>query len=119
MQETLGAILSPLGTAALVLLLVIFMLFKREDIRGRFIRLMGQGRISTTTRAMEDAGHRVSPYLSMQFLVNTSFGICVATVLHFIRDLNAALWGLLSGVLRFIPYVGAWAGALLPVLLSF
>jgi len=119
MQETLGAILSPLGTAALVLLLVIFMLFKREDIRGRLIRLMGQGRISTTTRAMEDAGHRVSRYLSMQFLVNTSYGICVATGLHFIGVPNAALWGLLSGVLRFIPYVGAWAGALLPVLLSF
>ena len=119
MQETLGAVLSPLGTAALVLLLVIFMLFKREDIRGRLIRLMGQGRISTTTRAMEDAGRRVSRYLSTQFLVNTCYGICVATGLHFIGVPNAALWGLLSGVLRFIPYVGAWAGALLPVLLSF
>jgi predicted PurR-regulated permease PerM len=63
MQETLSAILSPLGTAALVLLLVIFMLLKRDDLRGRLIRLMGQGRISTTTRAMEDAGHRVSRYL--------------------------------------------------------
>ena len=60
MQETLSAILSPLGTAALVLLLVIFMLLKREDLRGRLIRLVGQGRISTTTRAMEDAGRRVS-----------------------------------------------------------
>src|SRR5574338_498640 len=78
MQETLSAILSPLGMAALVLLLVIFMLLKREDIRGRLIRLVGQGRISTTTRAMEDAGRRVSRYLSTQFLVNTCYGICVA-----------------------------------------
>src|SRR5215831_9316179 len=119
MQETLGAILSPLGTAALVLLLVIFMLLKREDIRGRLIRLVGQGRISTTTRAMEDAGRRVSRYLSTQFLVNTCYGICVAVGLQFIGVPNAALWGLLSGVLRFVPYVGPWVGALLPVLLSF
>jgi predicted PurR-regulated permease PerM/methylmalonyl-CoA mutase cobalamin-binding subunit len=119
MQESLGAILSPLGTAALVLLLVIFMLLKREDLRGRLIRLVGQGRISTTTRAMEDAGHRVSRYLSTQFLVNTCYGLCVAIGLHFIGVPNAALWGMLSGVLRFIPYVGPWAGALLPVLLSF
>jgi predicted PurR-regulated permease PerM/GAF domain-containing protein len=119
MQETLSAILSPLGTAALVLLLVIFMLLKREDIRGRLIRLVGQGRISTTTRAMEDAGRRVSRYLSTQFLVNTSYGICVAVGLYFIGVPNAALWGLLAGVLRFIPYVGPWVGALLPVLLSF
>src|SRR5215216_5991786 len=119
MQETLSAILSPLGTAALVLLPVIFMLLKREDLRGRLIRLMGQGRISTTTRAMEDAGRRVSRYLSTQFLVNTCYGICVAFGLQSIGVPNAALWGLLAGVLRFIPYVGPWAGALLPVLLSF
>src|SRR6516164_5859790 len=119
MQETLSAILSPLGTAALVLLLVIFMLLKREDLRGRLIRLVGQGRISTSTRAMEDAGCRVSRYLSTQFLVNTCYGICVAIGLQFIGVPNVALWGLLAGVLRFIPYVGPWAGALLPVLLSF
>ena len=119
MQETLSAILSPLGTAALVLLLVIFMLLKREDLRGRLIRLVGQGRISTTTRAMEDAGRRVSRYLSTQFLVNTGYGICVAIGLQLIGVPNAALWGVLCGVLRFIPYVGPWAGALLPVLLSF
>jgi predicted PurR-regulated permease PerM/methylmalonyl-CoA mutase cobalamin-binding subunit len=119
MQETLSAILSPLGTAALVLLLVIFMLLKREDLRGRLIRLVGQGRISTTTRAMEDAGRRVSRYLSTQFLVNTCYGLCVAFGLQFIGVPNAALWGVLAGVLRFIPYVGPWAGALLPVLLSF
>src|SRR6478609_6680699 len=119
MQETLCAILSPLGTAALVLLLVIFMLLKREDLRGRLIRLVGQGRISTTTRAMEDAGRRVSRYLSTQCLVNTCYGICVALGLQFIGVPNAALWGVLAGVLRFIPYVGPWVGALLPVLLSF
>jgi predicted PurR-regulated permease PerM len=119
MQETLGAILSPLGTAALVLLLVIFMLLKREDLRGRLIRLVGQGRISTTTRAMEDAGRRVSRYLSTQFLVNTGYGMCVAIGLEFIGVPNAVLWGVLAGVLRFVPYVGPWVGALLPVLLSF
>ncbi|HEY2102280.1 MAG TPA: AI-2E family transporter, partial [Chthoniobacterales bacterium] len=118
-QETIGAVLSPLGTAALVLLLVIFMLLKREDLRGRFIRLIGQGRIGATTRAMEDAGARVSRYLSMQFLVNTCYGTLVGFGLHFIGVPNAALWGLLAGVLRFVPYVGPWIGAALPLLLSF
>ena len=119
LQETITAILSPLGTAALVLLLVIFMLLKREDLRGRMIRLIGQGRIGATTRAMEDAGYRVSRYLSMQFLVNACYGVCIAIGLYLIQVPNAALWGLLSGVLRFIPYIGPWAGAFLPVVLSF
>jgi GAF domain-containing protein len=45
--------------------------------------------------------------------------VCVAVGLQFIGVPNAVLWGVLAGVLRFIPYVGPWAGALLPVLLSF
>jgi hypothetical protein len=102
-----------------VLLLVIFMLLKREDLRGRMIRLIGQGRIGATTRAMEDAGYRVSRYLSMQFLVNACYGVCIAVGLSLIHVPNAALWGLLAGVLRFIPYIGPWAGAFLPIVLSF
>ena len=107
LQETITAVLSPLGTAALVLLLVIFMLLKREDLRGRMIRLIGQGRISATTRAMDDAATRVSRYLSMQFLVNTCYGTSIAIGLRLIGVPNAALWGLLAGLLRFVPYVGS------------
>jgi predicted PurR-regulated permease PerM/methylmalonyl-CoA mutase cobalamin-binding subunit len=118
-QENIAAVFSPIGRAALVFLLVIFMLLKREDLRGRMIRLIGQGRISATTRAMEDAASRVSRYLSMQFLVNTWYGVCVALGLYFIGIPNAVLWGLLAGVLRFVPYIGPWAGAALPFILSF
>ncbi len=69
MGSMIAPVLGPLGTAALVLLLVIFMLLQREDLRSRLIRLVGQGRISATTRAMDDAGRRVSRYLLMQLVV--------------------------------------------------
>ena len=114
-----AAVLSPLGTAALVLLLAIFMLLQREDLRGRIIRLIGQGHISETTRAMDDAARRVARYLSMQFLVNTGYGILVGVGLYFIGVPNAILWGAVAGVLRFVPYVGPWIGAAVPILLSF
>jgi hypothetical protein len=67
------------------------MLLKREDLRGRMIRLIGQGRISATTRAMDDAGSRVARYLTMLLLVNVSFGLCIAIGLYFIGVPNAAL----------------------------
>ena len=117
-ETALSGLLTPLGTAGLVLLLVIFMLLKREDLRGRLIRLIGQGRISVTTRAMDDAGSRVARYLTMQLLVNVVYGTCVAVGLYFIGVPNAALWGVLSAILRFIPYIGPWIGAALPLFLS-
>ncbi len=117
-QGVLVPVLGPLGTAALVLLLLIFMLLQREDLRNRLIRLIGQGRISATTQAMDDAGLRVSRYLLMQLVVNVSYGIPVAIGLYFIGVPNAILWGALSAVLRFIPYLGPWIAAAFPILLS-
>ncbi len=119
MREVLPPILGPLGTAALVLLLLIFMLLQREDLRNRLIRLIGQGRISATTQAMDDAGSRVSKYLVMQLIVNVTYGIPVAVGLYFIGVPNAVLWGALATVMRFIPYVGPWIAAAFPILLSF
>ena len=117
-RVVLSPLLGPLGTAALVMLLVIFMLLKREDLRSRIIRLIGQGHISATTRAMDDAGTRVARYLLMQLVVNLTYGILVATGLYFIGVPNALLWGAFATVLRFIPYVGPWIGATLPIALS-
>jgi predicted PurR-regulated permease PerM/GAF domain-containing protein len=111
-------LLGPLGMAALVLLLVICMLFQREDLRGRLIRLIGQGHISATTRAMDDAGHRVSRYLLMQFLVNVIYGTVIAVGLYLIGVPNAGLWGAFGAVLRFIPYIGPWIAATFPTLLA-
>jgi predicted PurR-regulated permease PerM len=111
-------LIGPLGTAFLVLILVIFMLFEREDLRSRLIRLIGQGRISVTTHAMDDAAHRVSRYLRLQLLVNVIYGVCIAIALYFIGVPNALLWGAFGAVLRFIPYVGPWIAALLPTLLA-
>ncbi len=117
-QLILAPLLGPLGMAALVLVLVIFMLLQREDLRNRLIRLIGQGRISATTRAMDDAGHRVSLYLLMQFLVNVTYGTVIATGLYFIGVPNAVLWGAFGTVLRFVPYIGPWVAMVLPMLLA-
>jgi len=117
-QTILAPILGPLGTSALVLLLVVFMLLKREDLRGRLIWLIGQGRISSTTRAMDDAGSRVNRYLSTLLLLNVVYGAMVGVGLYFIGVPNAPLWGACAAVLRFIPYIGPWIAASFPVALS-
>ncbi|NLT69683.1 MAG: AI-2E family transporter [Verrucomicrobiaceae bacterium] len=117
-QFVLAPVLESLATAALVVLLLIFMLLRREDLRHRILRLVGQGRISETSRAMDEAGASVARYLLMQLVVNVTYGIPVAVGLYFIGVPNAILWGALCTVLRFIPYVGPWIGALFPILMS-
>ena len=106
------------GAAAAVILLVIFMLIEREDLRNRVIRLGGYNRLTTTTRVLDEAAHRISRYLLMQSIINTSFGIGIALGLMLLGVPYALLWGFLAAVLRFIPYVGVWAAALLPIVFT-
>lgn len=107
--------LEPLGRAGLVVLLVPFMLLAREEMRNRLVRLIGFGRLAMTTRAMDEAGERVTGYLLRQFLVNAAFGALAAAGLFLIGIPYAALFGFMAGALRFVPYVGIWIGAAMPV----
>jgi predicted PurR-regulated permease PerM len=114
----LPALIEPLATAGLVLVLVIFMLLKHGDLRSRLIHLAGHGRLTIATKALEEAGQRISRYLLMQSLINGSFGVAVGFGLFLIGVPYAVLWGFLAAALRFIPYVGPAVSALLPSALS-
>ena len=117
-QSVLGPAVGPVGTGAVVVVFVLFMLLKREDLRDRIIHLIGKGRLNVTTQALDEAAHKVTGYLTMQVIVNVSFGIPIGIGLWFIGVPNAFLWGLLAILLRFIPYIGAWVALGFPLLLS-
>ncbi|MFN0131551.1 MAG: AI-2E family transporter [Phycisphaerales bacterium] len=111
-------IVEPLASAAIVILLLIMMLMSREGIRDRVIRLAGLHQIGLTTQTLEEAGSRVGRYLRTQLLLNTIFAASVATGLLIVGVPNAALCGLLAGVLRFIPVLGPWLAAAIPSALA-
>lgn len=118
LHEIVVPALHPLALIGIVAVFVVAMLFQREDLRDRLIRLAGAGRINLATEAVEDAARRVSRYLGMQLVVNAAYGLPIGVGLYFIGVPNAALWGLLATLLRFIPYLGAWIAASFPVALS-
>jgi predicted PurR-regulated permease PerM len=118
LKNVIVPLASPFATAGLIIVVVIFMLLEREDLRDRFIRLVGYSDLHRTTEALQDAGKRVGRYLLMQLVVNTSYAIPVAIGLWLIGIPNAPLWGLLGLVLRFVPYIGPAIAMLLPLLLA-
>ncbi len=107
-----------LGQVGLIIVLAVFILLAREDLRNRFIQLLGHGRLTVTTKAVDDASQRLSRFLLMQLVINLSFGLCVAVGLALIGVRYAILWGVLATVMRFVPYIGTPIAAIFPVLLS-
>ena len=112
-------LLHPLLTAGIVLILVVFILLDRDHISDQVVRLLGGSNVHATSEALEDAAARVARVLSLQVLTNFGFSIAVGGGLFFLGTPNAILWGLLAGALRFVPYVGAALGAVLPTVIAF
>jgi len=118
LRNVLGPLLAPLSTAGIVMVFSIVMLVKREDLRNRLLRLLGQRQLNVATQAFDDATQRVSRYLRMQFVVNATYGSLLTIGLYFIGLPTALLWGVLAGILRFVPYIGPIIGGSLPVFLA-
>jgi predicted PurR-regulated permease PerM len=115
----LGPFIEPIGNAAFVVALVLFMLLEREDLRNRLIGLIGHGHLATTTKAFDEAGRRVSRQLLLQTLVNAIYGAMSAVGLWMFGVPYPLFWGAAGAALRFIPYLGpivATAGPLLMAL---
>lgn len=117
-QRVLAPILNPLETVLIVLIVSIFILLQREDLRDRLIRLIGAGDLHSTTTALDDAAQRLSRYFLAQVAMNAVFGVVISFGLLLIGVPSPVLWGILAALLRFVPYIGSAIAALLPVVVA-
>lgn len=118
LRATIGPVLAPVVKIVIVFVVAAFMLLRRRDLRERLFTLAGLSRIRATKQVFTEATDRVVRYLWTLSCVNISFGVLFGTALYFLGLPDAFLWGVLAGVLRFIPYVGSSVGAAMPILFS-
>jgi predicted PurR-regulated permease PerM len=114
----LQTLLEPLASLGLAAVLAIYLLIYREDARSRMLCVVGKGHLTLTTKALDEAGRRISRFLLAQFIVNLGFGVVIAGGLWLLGIPYALLLGFCAGLLRYIPYIGPWIAAILPIGLS-
>jgi len=117
-RRILTPVLHPLASAAIVFIVAIFILMQQDDLRDRVIRLFGSRDLHRTTLAMDDAARRLSRFFLVQLGINAAFGAIIATGLYFIGLPSPLLWGTIAALMRFVPYVGSYVAAGLPILLA-
>jgi predicted PurR-regulated permease PerM len=114
----INPLLGPLATTTLIVVFVIFILIQQKDLRDRLIRLAGSTDIPHTTAALDDAAHRLSHLFLTQLAINAGFGGAVGIGLWAIGIPSAFVWGVLAGILRFVPFVGPILGIIFPLALA-
>ncbi len=112
-------LLSGLAQILLVIVLFFFLLYGREDVRDRLVRLTARIRVTLAAEAIATAGSTVSQYLLLFSMVNFGYGVSIAIVMWVLGLPNPVFWGAMAFLLRFIPYVGALTSAVLPSLVAF
>lgn len=114
----LGPVLAPLATAGIVVVFALFILLYRENLRDRVIRLAGARDLHRTVGALDDAAWRLSRLFLAQLAMNAALGVFVAAVLWLIGLPGAPLFGIIAGLMRFVPFVGTPIAVIPPLLLA-
>ncbi len=117
-RRILTPVLHPLASAAIIFIVAIFILMQQDDLRDRVIRLFGSRDLHRTTLAMDDAAKRLSRFFLVQLGINTAFGMIIGAGLYFIGLPSPLLWGTIAGLMRFVPYIGVYVAAGVPIVLA-
>ena len=111
-------LIKPVAQTGLVILFLLFILLQREDLRDRVLKLAGTRDLQRSTVAMSDAGKSLSKFFLLQLILNAGFGLVIAIGLAVIGVPNFLLWGMLAGLMRFVPFIGSLIAAVFPILLA-
>ena len=111
-------LLGPVTTSAVVLVFTLVILLYSEDLRDRFVRLVGRHDLHRTIFALNDAGHRLSRYFLSQLTINAGFGLWIGGALAVAGLPSPVLLGLVAMLMRFVPFVGTFIGIAAPLALA-
>lgn len=111
--------LTPLAICGLIFVVAVFALLERSALRDRLVQLIGGTNIAATSQMLAEAGSRVSSYLVAQVVVNVIYAIPIGLGLWLLGVPNALFFALVTLVMRFIPYIGSFVSAILPLAMAF
>jgi predicted PurR-regulated permease PerM len=105
---TLG-LMAVLGQGTMVIFLTFFLLASGDTFRRKLVKLTGPTLSSKkiTVQALHEVTEQIQRYLQVQLAVSALVGVLTWLALMAIGMENAAVWGVLAGILNLVPYVGA------------
>ncbi len=113
-----GSVLSFIGQVVLVFLLTIFVLIEQPAYHRRLKNIFGAGRATATTGMVEQVSNRIAGYIWVRFITTVGLAVVFTVGLLIGGVKYAYIWGPLAAILNLVPYVGAFVGAVPPMIMA-
>lgn len=112
--EALGAAPVFLAQVLVSIILILFLLIFGPSLFNAFIKeLPSKEKRDKAINLVNMTQAQLSRYIITVSIINSGLGLSTALVLYFIGLEDALLWGVMVGILNFIPYVGSVLGVLI------
>lgn len=110
-----------IGQVTVVVFLTYFLMLSGDTFRRKLIKLAGPSltRKKVTLQALHEIAGQIQRYLQVQLLTSVLVGILTGLALLALGLDNAAVWGVVAGVLNLVPYVGSLITAAASALVAF
>ncbi|MCK0164361.1 AI-2E family transporter [Marinobacter sp. S6332] len=103
---------------ALAMALTYFLLVSGDRLVLNFVRQLPRRHRRRVLRISRDSQHQIAQYLAVLGISNTSVGVATGLMAWAIGLPDPAVWGLVAGLARFIPYLGVILTILLLAVVS-
>lgn len=109
--------LALIGEATIAVFTLYFALAEGPRFRQKLLRALARDAEARdrAVNALREVHHDLEQYIVNRFLINAALGLVTWGVYALYGLEHAAVWGLTTGLLHFVPYVGPAFGLLLPV----
>ena len=108
LSGTLG-LAALIGQATVVFFLTFFLLASGNTFRRKIVKIAGTtfAEKKLTVQALDEIAEQIQRYLLVQVFTSLLVGVATGLAFLWIGVEHAAAWGLVAGVLNFIPYLGS------------
>ena len=105
---TLGLV-GAIGQTAVVLFITFFLLSSGDTFRRKMVKIAGPtfGQKKLTLQALDEIDEQIQRYLMVQVFTSAVVGMATWLAFLWIGVENAAVWGVVTFVLNFVPYFGS------------
>jgi AI-2 transport protein TqsA len=114
----IGSIFSFIGNLIIVGIISFFILMEVDVFKTNLTLAFGKENRYVTSKIMTEINRQISSYFALKFIITVGLSIIYTIGLLLMGIDYAYIWGPLAGAISLIPIIGAYAGAIPPMIVG-